>query len=160
MCSSSRSTRSSNRSTRSSNRSTRSSSRSMRSSSRRNSRDSTCRRIDLSASLNSENRKRCRQTGSRQSTPLFGKIKWGVFRRGGFSNNSFVLKPDVAIASKVSILSKNSLALTDFQAKKTQHVQLFENPLPGTPTFAIPNLSTIRTRYGNSVSSPEATRTC
>ena len=35
-------------------------------------------------------------------------------------------------------LSKNSLAMTDFHAKKTQHVQLFENPLPGTPPFAIP----------------------
>ena len=51
----------------------------------------------------------------------------------GFSNNRFVLKPDVAIASEASILSKNSLAITDFHAKKTQHVQLFENPLPGTP---------------------------
>ena len=55
---------------------------------------------------------------------------------GGFSNNRFVLKPDVAIASEVSILSKNSLAITDFHAKKAQQVQLFENPLPGTPSFA------------------------
>ena len=51
------------------------------------------------------------------------------------------LKPDVAIASEVSILSKNSLAITDFHAKKTQHVQLFENPLLGTPPFAIPRIS-------------------
>ena len=57
----------------------------------------------------------------------------GGFRKGGFSNNRFVLKPDVAIASEVSILSKNSLAITDFHVKKTQHIQLFENPLPGTP---------------------------
>ena len=57
----------------------------------------------------------------------------GGFRNGGFSNNRFVPKPDVAIASEVSILSKNSLAITDCHAKKTQHVQLFENPLPGTP---------------------------
>ena len=57
----------------------------------------------------------------------------GGFSEGGFSNNRFVLKPDVAIASEVSILSKNSLAITDFHAKKTQHVQLFENPPPGTP---------------------------
>ena len=57
----------------------------------------------------------------------------GGFRKGGFSNNRFFLKPDVAIASEVSILSKNSLAITDFHAKKTQHVQLFEDPLPGTP---------------------------
>ena len=39
----------------------------------------------------------------------------------------------MAIASEVSILSKNSLAITDVHAKKTQHIQLFENPLPGTP---------------------------
>ena len=63
--------------------------------------------------------------------------RMGGFRKGGFSNNRFVLKPDVAIASEVSILSKISLAITDFHAKKTQHVQLFENPLPGTPPFAI-----------------------
>ena len=64
----------------------------------------------------------------------------GGFRKGGFSNNRFV-KLDVAIASGVSILSTKSLAITDFHAKKTQHVQLFENPLPGTPPFAIPNSS-------------------
>ena len=52
----------------------------------------------------------------------------GGFRKGGFKNNRFVLKPDVATASEVSILSKNSLAITDFHAKKTQHIQLFENP--------------------------------
>ena len=67
-----------------------------------------------------------------------GKSNEG-FSEGGFSNNRFVLKPDVAIASEVSILSKNSLAITDFHAKKTQHVQLFEKPLPGTPPFATPN---------------------
>ena len=57
----------------------------------------------------------------------------GCFRKRGFSNNRFVLKPDVAIASEVSILSKKSIAITDFHAKKTRHVQLFENPLLGTP---------------------------
>ena len=51
-----------------------------------------------------------------------GKVREN--RMGGFSNNRFVLKPDVAIASEVSILSKNSLAITDFHAKQTQHVQL------------------------------------
>ena len=65
----------------------------------------------------------------------------GGFRKGGFSNDRFVLKPDVAIASEVSILSKNSLAITDFHVKKTQHVQLFENPLPETPPFAIPKFA-------------------
>ena len=65
----------------------------------------------------------------------------GVFGRGFFSNNRFVLKPDVTIASEVSVISKNSLAITDFHAKKTQHVQLFENPLLGTPPpFAIPEM--------------------
>ena len=50
----------------------------------------------------------------------------GGFSEGGFPINRSVLKPDVAIASEVSILSKNSLAITDFHAKKTQHIQLFE----------------------------------
>ena len=70
--------------------------------------------------------------------PQCWENRMGGFRKGGFSNNRFVLKPDVAIASEVSILSKNSLAITDFHAKKTQHVQLFENHLPGTPLCAIP----------------------
>ena len=33
----------------------------------------------------------------------------GGFRKEGFSNIRFVLKPDVAIASEVSVLSENSL---------------------------------------------------
>ena len=61
-------------------------------------------------------------------TSLDWENRMGGFRKGGFSNNRFVLKPDVAIASEVSILSKNSIAKTDFHAKKTQHVQLFGNP--------------------------------
>ena len=65
----------------------------------------------------------------------------GGLGKGGFSNNRLVLKPDVAIASEVSIPNQNSLAITDFDAKKTQHVQLFENPLPGTSPFAIPKCS-------------------
>ena len=76
---------------------------------------------------------------SKVCLPWVGKIEWGVFGRGGFSNNRFVLKPDVAIASEVSIFSKNSLAITDFHAKKTQHVQLFETPFLEPPPFAIPN---------------------
>ena len=54
------------------------------------------------------------------SWPLWaevGKIKWGSLE-GGFSNNRFILKPDVAIASEVSIFSKNSLAITEFHAKE------------------------------------------
>ena len=54
----------------------------------------------------------------------------GGFRNGGLSNSRFALKPDVAIGSEgneVSILSKNSLAITDFP-RETQHVQRFENP--------------------------------
>ena len=77
-------------------------------------------------------------TVSGSPRPSLGNRRGG-FRKGGLSNNRFVLKPDVARASEVSILSKNSLAITDFHAKKTQHVQLFENLLPGTPPFAIPN---------------------
>ena len=68
-----------------------------------------------------------------------GKIEWGVFGRGVFQIPDYSPQSDIAIASEVSILSKNSLATTDFHAKKTQHVELFENPLPGTPPFAIPH---------------------
>ena len=75
----------------------------------------------------------------RKLSCTFRENRMGGFQKGGVSNNRFVLKPDVAIASEVSILSKNSFAITDFHAKKTQHVQQFENPLPGTPPFAIPN---------------------
>ena len=73
----------------------------------------------------------------------FGKIEWGGFRKGGSSNSRFVLKPDVAIASEVSILSKSSLAITDFHTKKTQHVQLFKNltPFLEPSPFAIPKES-------------------
>ena len=70
-----------------------------------------------------------------------GRSNGGFSEGGGVPNSRSVLKPDVAIASEVSILSKNSLAITDFHAKKTQHVQLFENPLPGTPPFAIPKMT-------------------
>ena len=43
------------------------------------------------------------------------KIEWGVFGRGVFQiTDLIVLKPDVAIASEVSILRKKSLAITDF----------------------------------------------
>ena len=68
----------------------------------------------------------------------------GGFSEGGFSNNRFVLKSDVAIASEVSNLSKNSLAITDFHAEKTQHVQLFENPLPGNPPIRDSQLENAR----------------
>ena len=65
----------------------------------------------------------------------------GVFSEGGSCDSRFVLKPDVAIASEVSISSKNSLAKTDFLAGKTRLVNHCETPLPGTPPFAIPKLS-------------------
>ena len=94
------------------------------------------------------------------------KIEWlenrmggksnGGFSEGGFSNNRFVLQPDIAIASEVSVLSKNSLAITDFHAKKPQHTQLFENPLPGTPPFAIPKLW----RVGTTPISEKTLREC
>ena len=80
-----------------------------------------------------------RDTETRKSdfpgAPTWRGTGTGPLSKGGFSNNRFVPKPDVAIANEVSTLSKNSLAITDFHAKKTQHVQLFENPLPGTPPF-------------------------
>ena len=60
-------------------------------------------------------------------------------RGGGSCNNRFVLRPDIAKASEVSISSKDSLAITDFLAKKMQLVNYFENPPPGTPPFAISN---------------------
>ena len=47
-----------------------------------------------------------------------------------------------AIASEVSNSSKDSLAITDFFAKKTQVVYYCENPFPGTPPFAIPIFET------------------
>ena len=75
--------------------------------------------------------------------PFFGENRMGGFRKGGFSNNRFVLKSDVAIASEVSILSTNSLAITYFHAKKAQHVQLFENPLPGNPPIRDSQLFTL-----------------
>ena len=49
-----------------------------------------------------------------------GKVEWGVFGGGGSCSNRFVLKSDVAIASAVSIFCKNSLAIADFFAKRTQ----------------------------------------
>ena len=66
------------------------------------------------------------------------------FWKGGSCKNRFVLKPDVAIGSEVSIFSKNSLAMTDFPEKKSHLVNYCENPLPGSwnpPRFAIPNLN-------------------
>ena len=67
------------------------------------------------------------------------RIKWGVFGRGGSCNSRFVLKPDVAITSEVSI--SDTLVITDFFAKKMQLVKYCENPLPGPPPFAIPKLA-------------------
>ena len=68
--------------------------------------------------------------------------------RGGGGSEGGVLaivdlvsKHDIAIASEVSISSKNSLAITDFLAKKTQLVTsqlLRKPPFLETPPFAIP----------------------
>ena len=63
----------------------------------------------------------------------------GGFRKGVFQITDCP-QTRRRIASEVSILSKNSLAITDFHVKTTQHVQLFENALVGTPPFAIPKL--------------------
>ena len=106
-------------------------------------------RPGLTASASSSWRKaKCAEDAGPSGSPkmaaaeIHRENRMGGFWKGGFSNNRFVLKPDVAIASEVSILS-NSLAITDFQAKIAQHVQLFENPLPGTPPFAIPKSNTV-----------------
>ena len=67
-----------------------------------------------------------------------GRNEWGGFRKGGSCNNRFVLKPNVAIANKTPISSKNSLAITDFLVKKTQPVNYCETPLLGTPYSRFP----------------------
>ena len=86
---------------------------------------------------------------------MLGKSNVGFSEEGGFSNNRFVLKPDVAIASKVSILSKNSLAITDFHAKKAQHVQLFENPFLEPPHSIFPRIGQKNPRaHKNKIGTP------
>ena len=63
-----------------------------------------------------------------------GGGEWRAFRKGGFSCNSrFVLQPAVAIVSEVSISSGNSLATTDFLAKKTLLVNYHGNPPSWNP---------------------------
>ena len=57
----------------------------------------------------------------------------GGFSERRFSNNRFVLKPDVTIASEVSILSTNSLAITDFHAKKRSTFNYLKNPFLEPP---------------------------
>ena len=69
----------------------------------------------------------------------------GVFQEGGSRNSWAVLQTEVAIAGEASNSGKNALTLTDRFAKKTQQIQLFENPLPGAPPFAIPNIPWMRT---------------
>ena len=59
---------------------------------------------------------------------MSGQLRMGGFWKGGSCNRGFVLRPDVAIASEVSISSKNSLAKAEFLAKKTQLVNYCENP--------------------------------
>ena len=55
---------------------------------------------------------------------------------GFFSSN-----PEVAIASEVSILSKNSLAITDVLTEETQLVNYCENPFLEPPHSRIPTES-------------------
>ena len=62
-------------------------------------------------------------------TPLKSNVG---FRKRGSCNSRFVLKPDFAMASEVSVSSKNSLAITDFLAKRAS--QLLRK-LPGPPLF-------------------------
>ena len=77
-------------------------------------------------------------TGKSLDNPKKMGNQMGGFRKGVFRRTDLSSNPTSSIASEVSILSKNSLATTDFHAKKTQHVQLFGNPLPGTPHSRFP----------------------
>ena len=88
---------------------------------------------------------------------LVGKIEWGFSEGGGSCNNRFVPKCEVAIAGEVSNSGKNSLAIADLFAKKTQQIQLFEKPLLGTPPFAIPNLEMPNFPNPQAHSRPECT---
>ena len=72
----------------------------------------------------------------------------GGFRKGGFSNSRFVFKLDVAIASEVSILSKNSLAITDFHAKKTRTFNYLKTPFPEPPHSRFPRCDHYRPNLG------------
>ena len=62
----------------------------------------------------------------------------GGFRQRGFSNNRFVLKPDVAIASEVSILSKNSLAIADSTQRKRSTFNYLKTPFLEPPHSRFP----------------------
>ena len=56
---------------------------------------------------------------SRESFQV-GKIEWGGVQKACSCDSRLVLKPDVAIASEVSISKKESFAIADSLAKKTQ----------------------------------------
>ena len=83
------------------------------------------RNFDLFSRFSLENRPLGEQSGKSN--------RGGVFGRVGSCHSRFVLKHDVAIASEVSVSSKNSLAITDFLVKNTELVKHCENPLSGTP---------------------------
>ena len=66
-------------------------------------------------------------SGSMGFFTLFGQNRMGGFRKRCSCNRRYVLKPDVAIASEVSMSSKDSFAMTDFLTKKTLLVNYCEN---------------------------------
>ena len=70
---------------------------------------------------------------SRRKEAVFRENRMGGFREEGSCNGRFVLKPDVAIASDVSISSKDSLAITDFFAKRPSSPTIAESPLLDPP---------------------------
>ena len=69
----------------------------------------------------------------------------GGSRKGGSRNSRFVLKPDVATASEVSILVR----IPDFFSKRAQLANCCGKPPPGTPPFAISNAWTFATKFAN-----------
>ena len=61
----------------------------------------------------------------------------GGFQKGGSCNSRFVLQADVAIASKVAIFSKDSLAIADSLAKRTQHANYCGKPPSWNPPHSL-----------------------
>ena len=82
------------------------------------------------------------QVASRQAM-YRGKSNGGS-SEGGSRNNRFALKPDVTIASDMLIFSKNSLAITDFLAKKTQLTSYCGKPPSWTPPPDGPKIKKVR----------------
>ena len=77
--------------------------------------------------------RQCPPSARKQSTKKLPNRPGFTHLQGGSCNNRFVLKPDVALASEASNSCKNSLATTDFFAKRTQLGNYCGKPPLGTP---------------------------